>query len=188
MDHITKTQLNHYLDNQLGESELQKVALHLSQCPDCREQAEELKLVFTSLAELPETALARDLTPGILSRLPRNSTWSRSLAMQWGIVLGVSIWSAMQTVGAIRFPTADSLKQFALIKIPVRSLTALQLPVFSLSQVELPSFNLPIPWVEASTGQLALVIVSALVLWVIGNFTLLRNETPEMRSAPGSKR
>ncbi len=182
MDHITETQLNLYLDNQLDESGLQKVALHLSQCPDCRKKIDELRLVFTSLAELPDTAIARDLTPDILSRLPRKPTMSRSLAMQWGIVLGVSIWSAMQAVGAIQFPSVNSLKQFAMIKIPVISLTALQFPIFSLPQMELPSFTLPTFSVGASTGQVALAVVSALVLWLVGNFILLRHGPPEMRS------
>lgn len=177
MKHLSENLLNAYLDELLEESDRQQADAHLAECKQCHTRLQELQLVFSSLAALPEVSLARDLTPSILSRLPiRPSLFARprTIALQWGFVLGVAIWSAMQIVSFIELPTAENLLRFAMIELPVFSLSAIQIPSLSLPQLEFASFNLPVIGLHFTAGQISLVAVSALLLWLVGNFTLLR--------------
>ena len=179
MDHLSEYELNAYLDDMFEETERRQVETHLAGCLACRTRLEELQQVFDSLAALPEIELTRDLTPAVLSQLPRRTILfarSRSIAVQWGVVLGVSLWSAMQFVQAIKLPSPQILKQFLLIEIPVLSLATLQFPAVHLPPLELPSFNLPTFGLPCTYAQVTMVIVSTLLLWVIGNLALLRHK------------
>jgi hypothetical protein len=179
MNHITENELNAYLDDMLEESERWRIEIHLAECLACRARFQELQLVFDNLAALPETELSRDLTPAILSHLPQRKTFfvrSRNLAAQWGVVLGVSLWSAMQFVKAIKLPSPQMLMKFVLLDMPILNLTTFHLPAIHLPKLGPPSVNLPASSLQFTSGKFTLLIASAVLLWVIGNLALLRHK------------
>ena len=179
MRHISETTLNAYLDGLLGETDRNQVENHLRQCPECRIRHQGLELVFSSLAALPDARLARDLTPAILSRLPKKQSLpvlSRVLAVQWGMVLGVSLWGAMQAVNSIKLPSFELWMKLALLELPVLSVSVFQVPSFSMPVLEFPQVSLPTFDLQFSLPQIALVLVSTSLLWLVGNYTLLRHK------------
>jgi hypothetical protein len=188
MEHVPETLLNAYLDDVLKPTERKQVETHLAECSHCHDRLQELQLVFDSLAGLPEVKLERDLTPEVLDRLPLQPVpfaRTRGIAVQWGVVLGVSLWSTMQVVGTIKLPSPQLLTKLILFELPVLSLSTLQIPTIHLPRLELPSlslpafsspgFSLPAFNLPFTSGQMAMVTFLALVLWAIGNFTLLRS-------------
>ena len=177
MKHLSEYQLNAYLDGMLESTERQEVEAHLGACPACQERYRDLQLVFESLAALPEASLSRDLTPAVLSQLPPRRLFlarSRSIAIQLGVVLGVSVWSAMQFVHAIRLPSFGALLKVLLLLFPEVSLQTLGLPALRLPPLELPALSPPTIGVQFTSGQAAVLILSAFLLGVVGNLTLLR--------------
>lgn len=177
MKHLSENELNTYLDDMLAETERQGLEAHLAACPACQERFRDLQLVFESLAALPQARLSRDLTPAVLSQLPPRRLLfarSRSIAIQLGAVLGVSVWSAMQLVQAVRLPSLDLLLRFLWVRLPEVSLQTLGLPAFRLPPLELPALSPPAIGVQFTSVEAAVVILSAFLLGVVGNLTLLR--------------
>jgi hypothetical protein len=185
MEHLSEEQLNEYLDGALEEQTYRKVASHLAECADCRAQLEDLKLVFTSLGDLPESPLARDLTPFIMLRLLPNlpvRVWTRAFAAQWGVVLGILFWLALQVIPVIsisefNFPVPSTLGFQTLI---TRLLTIqFELPTlrFPTLSYRLPQFDIQIPAIslQLSTIHVAALMIPAFLLWVVGNAILLRS-------------
>ena len=99
MNQLTETQLNEYLDQMLDENSRQQVQAHLDTCKQCSAELTELEMLFSALDELPEVPLTRDLTPGVLARLPNSiqipNLWKQpAFVMQsllTAILVGISI-------------------------------------------------------------------------------------------------
>ena len=189
MEHLSETLLNAYLDDLLEETKRAQVDTHLAMCPQCQARLQDLQLVFDSLADLPEVELERDLTPEVIARLPHppvRFARSRSIAVQWGVVLGASLWSAMLVVGNIKLPSLQEITKLIFFELPVLSQSSLQFPSISLPRLELPSFSLPaFSWPAFSlpaldlpftSGQIAMGMLLALLLWAIGNLALLQSK------------
>jgi hypothetical protein len=177
MRHVSESQLNAYLDDLLEEPDRRQVKNHLVECPECRLRYQELEVVFSNLSALPETKLTHDLTPVILSRLSQVrslSVLSRTLAVQWGMVLGVSLWGAMQVVSSIKFPSLEVWMKLAFIELPAFSASLFQVPSLSVPELEIPQISLPRFDLQFSFHQIALVLACSSVLWLAGNYTLLR--------------
>ncbi|MBT3713509.1 MAG: zf-HC2 domain-containing protein, partial [Anaerolineae bacterium] len=68
MNHLNEIELNEYLDQMLDKATQKKVEAHLADCEKCRAQVNDLKTLFSTLDELPEIPLTRNLTPNILVR------------------------------------------------------------------------------------------------------------------------
>ncbi|HEX2697356.1 MAG TPA: zf-HC2 domain-containing protein [Anaerolineales bacterium] len=190
MKHLTNSQLNEYLDNVLSAPERREVESHLEACTECHVRLNEIQFVFTSLAGLPKAQLTRDLSASVLANLPLRSArlWSPTFTAQVGAALGVFIWLSIQAVKFIptklpsfhfpqfvmptlqlaipdlRFPNLYSI--FATLQSPLNTLLTLFPIHYSLSFIS--SLQLP-------TLPLATAVLSAFILWMIGNTTLLRN-------------
>lgn len=165
MNHLTEFQLNEYLDDALSASEHRTIEKHLSGCADCHEKVEALRSLFQRLAELPEESLQRDLTPVVLSRLPDQKLhlgWKLALAVQSGIALGLTI---LVTTRLLPLISKQSMAAFFTLKIPLIEIPTLH-PL---------SFNLPTLGIQPSTANLLFLAGSALILWGVGNATLLRS-------------
>lgn len=180
MKHLSESALNAYLDGMLAGTERQQAAAHLGECPACQARLRDLQLVFESLAALPEARVSRDLTPGVLARLPRRSTLftrARSVSIQLGVVLGVCLWSAMQVVHAVRLPSLETLLRFLWLRLPEVSLEPLAFPAIRLPRLGTPALGLPAIGLQFTSAQLMALLLSALLLGVVGNLTLLRRRT-----------
>jgi hypothetical protein len=84
-EHIPNDSLQAYLDQDLNQAELQKVKIHLDQCPTCRNEITLLESVFTKLESLPVLKLEKDFTNTVLTQL-REET-KLSLGITWALVL-----------------------------------------------------------------------------------------------------
>ena len=71
MNHLNETQLNEYLDQMLDDESRQQAEAHLAACEQCRAELADLEMLFSSLGELSEIPLTRDLRAGVLARLPK---------------------------------------------------------------------------------------------------------------------
>ena len=187
MNHLDDFTLNEYLDHALDESARAEAEMHLRTCPACRTQLEELQMLFAELEDLPEAHLEHDLAPAVLAHLPRRNIvnlqkWTRAFAAQLGVAVGFMFWLVMQAIPYINIP------RLALPKLPTLDFEILatrllsfhfafpkfQLPAF---HVQMPTFNFQLPSIDMqlSTNHIAIVGISTLLLWVVGNVILLRS-------------
>jgi anti-sigma factor RsiW len=183
-NHLTDDQLNEILDAPaLSEVEgspvprpPSSVARHLDTCADCRARLADLRAVFTALESLPEVNPPRDLTQAILARLPQRQTspaWKWLFAAQalGALAIAASLASSFAMpleIATYQPPTFDSLLASV---VGFLSTTSLKTPSFTI-----PTFNL-----EFSTFNLTVFIVSAALLWLVGNGFLLRGATSRSR-------
>ncbi|MBI1856051.1 MAG: zf-HC2 domain-containing protein [Chloroflexi bacterium] len=180
MDHLTDSQLNEYLDDMLDETTRRKFDSHLQTCEDCAARLDELRFIFTSLAELPEARLTHDLSANVLSRLPQKQPriLTPFFAAQAGAALGVLFWLSTQVARFI--PPVPAFK-FSQFQIPTFQLEILhfQFPdpyslftflhhPFSIPTFQPSTFNL-------SSFNIAFIAISVFLLWLVGNLFLLRN-------------
>lgn len=210
MDHIRDPQLNEYLDQTLPVDTRRAIAAHLASCADCRARMDELQLVFTRLADLPEVRLSHDLTSGILSRLPQkqSSLWTPVFAAQVGAALGIIVWLSSKAVTLIKLPVVSN---FLLPAFTFSDVTSL-LPAFNLESLTInvlstfseiqslaahPIENLPIhftlahlpSWINHLPGwqipmsnpPLAGITISTFVLCLLVNAVLLRRPSKAMK-------
>jgi len=84
-EHISNDILQAYLDQDLNQTELQKVKIHLNQCPTCREELTRLESVLTKLESLPVLKLEKDLTSSVLTQLREESKLSQGIT--WTLLL-----------------------------------------------------------------------------------------------------
>ena len=138
MNHLTDSQLNEYLDDQLGADERRVVDVHLGSCDSCRMRLGEFQLVFDRLAALSEAPLSHDLRSGILMRLPQKSPplLTPFYALQFAVVFGVLVWFSSEAARFFKPP---------ILAMPVlMGIKGFHLPQISLSQLTslFPSFNL----------------------------------------------
>ena len=198
MSHLSDELLNTYLGQMLDEVTQQSVEAHLTMCEQCSAQLSELEILFSTLVDLPDMPLTHDLTPGVLERLPKvapiPALWRQPAFLMQSlltiILLAVNMpilrelgQQAIMWRKKILLPTLQLLQFPSLSKI-VTQLTPLLSwkPQFSLTLPEL-SFTLPtlppLP-VSLDANIVLMLVLSAGMLWMIGNFSLLRSK-PEVR-------
>ncbi|MFZ5819633.1 MAG: anti-sigma factor family protein [Chloroflexota bacterium] len=195
--HLTEEQIHSYTDGLLEEPARQNAEAHLSGCRTCRARLEELQHLFASLERLPDLPLGRDLTPGILAKLPPERgrrefrptpAWTRSLAAQWGLVTGFALWLGIRAAATLdllaswqfnlpALPLDILPDQFPIPQIPIS-----QLPTYTLPIYQLPAFDFQSPafFFPLSSSHLTLLLALAALLWVMGNAVLLRSR-PEVQ-------
>jgi anti-sigma factor RsiW len=180
--------LNEYLDDALDAAIRAHVAAHLAACPHCAARLESLRALFTALEALPEEPLARDLSAGVLARLPRPvEKLAVPPTMRW--VVAAQALAAVMLLAMVA-PVVLASLPIAEMTLPVRSLlqsvteplAGLTAQVQSLGE-RLAVWNaqalagvraLVVPLVEISTPWLGAGLAAAFVLWVLGNGLLLR--------------
>ncbi|MEW5940541.1 MAG: hypothetical protein AB1750_12805 [Chloroflexota bacterium] len=160
------------------------VTRHLDTCPDCRARLEELRAVFTALASLPEVQLSRDLAPSILAQIPASWGWMASrptraqkwiFAAQSLAALGIFAWLATSfilppEITNYQLPTFDSL------------LASILLVLSSFSfEVDPSSFIFQPSSFDLESSLVVTFIVSAFLLWLVGNRLLLGAPIRESR-------
>ncbi len=171
MIHLTEETLNEYLDHTLIPSARADVDAHLAVCAECMAALETLGSLFAAIEALPDLALERDLTAAVVSRLGVRASVPRPVRL----ALFVQALAAIAIFAAL---------------LPLLDLSALQTPVVSLAGSVLPQFvdgwsawlrvfTLP-DWSNTFSLQLdppilllTLTLVSACLLWLVGNGLLL---------------
>lgn len=84
-NHISADKLQAYLDQELDQTGLQNVNLHLDQCPACREELSRLESVFARLESMPSLELEKDISISVLDQLRAET--KLSLGITWTLVL-----------------------------------------------------------------------------------------------------
>jgi len=185
MNHLDDFTLNEYLDHTPDKSTRAEVDTHLHACATCRTRLEEFQMLFAELEYLPEAHLEHDLAPAVLARLPRKAPgiswrWTRAFAAQLGVAVGFLFWLGMQVVPLIRvseltFPKPPTF-DFEILAARLVSFHFLmpkfQLPILN---VQMPTFSLQLPSIDMQipTNHIAIIGISTILLWVVGNVILL---------------
>lgn len=172
MTHLTDDQLNEVLDNSILDTSTLR---HLDTCTDCRTRLEDLRSVFTTLEAIPEVQPPRDLTASILSHLPaswggmasrRTRTWTWLSAAQALGAFAILAWFASSFVlppeiATYQLPTFDSLLASAI-------------QMLSSFTFETPTFEFQTTAIDLQSTTILTFVISAVVLWLVGNGLLLR--------------
>jgi len=168
MTHLTDDQLNEALDNSLFDN---SILGHLDACVECRMKLEDLRSIFAVIDSLPEVKPPRDLTASILARLPQRispRTWTwLSLAQALG-AFAILAWLASSfilppEIAAYQPPTFDSMLASVL----------LALSSFPF-EIDPSSFIFPPSSFDLQSTTILMFIISAAILWLVGNGLLLR--------------
>lgn len=174
--HLSDEQLNEYLDNETDERA--QIELHLDTCADCSRRLVAMQELFHEIESLPEF----DITPDFAARFVPSQNLSlrlpRSLALT--VTLQVALAAVAMIVAApfvMQFlsPYASGIAapSFSDLFLQVQRQWAAWLDMLSTFQVpSIPTF----PALEISGLMLTLTLLSALLLWLIGNGLLLRSQ------------
>ncbi len=185
MKHLDDFTLNEYLDRALSPTARDAAEAHMQTCITCRTKMDELKAVFSELEALPDVRLERDLMPTILARLSQIMSirvWTRTFAAQVGVVLGLVSWLSMQIVPYVRLPQVQQELQSINFQSLLTHLLSIrfELPSFHLPVLsyQLPPFEIQLPTIgiNISTTHMALIAISTLFLWIVGNVILLQSK------------
>jgi hypothetical protein len=189
MCHLTETQLNEYLDQLLEGPSRQDVEAHLEACNQCQGRLAELEKVFSTLENLPDEPLTHDLLPSVMARLPKvmepSLLWREpvfiaqsllaiillilSIPILPGLIRRITAWDMIVSLPQIQLlPLFESYMELIPRFTWHPQITSF-LPDISLSIPKLP-FKL-----EANTILVAAILAG--LLWVIGNFSLLRTRS-----------
>ncbi len=179
MTHLSEETLNEYLDNALAPSARAAADAHLAACPACMAELESLRSLFAQIEALPEATLQRDLSTAVVARLGGSSRVSVPRAVRWALVAQAL---AVVAILGLAWPLFDmaALNLFAPLELP--SLTQLvdswntwvsafgQASIERIRNVDLlasfPSLSLQF---APSTTLLMLTLISACLLWLVGN-------------------
>ncbi len=178
--HLTDEQLNEYLDDEIHDRV--QVEAHLSSCAECAARLTALQALFVEIESLPEVALTRDLTwrAAPLAR-PLNSP---GVLPRW-FTLTIGLQAAAALIAIIlAAPFAIDFASSFLPVLQTPSLTELFFQAQSLwiswldtlSQLQLPTVpELPVA-LEPSGLYFMLTLAGTVMVWLVGNGILLRNQ------------
>jgi hypothetical protein len=174
MTHLSEETLNEYLEDALVPSARADADAHLAVCAVCMAELTQLRSLFAEIKSLPEATLQRDLSPVVVARLDNRVGVPR--VVRW--VLIVQTLAAI-TLLAVAWPLFD--RAVLNVSVPLELPSLVQLVslwnvgqdawVRAFSQFSLlPSFSLHL---DPSATLLTLTLVSACLLWLVGNGLLL---------------
>ena len=192
MKHLTETQLNEYLDQMLDVPTQQKVEAHLSDCEGCRAQIAQLEILFSTLDELPEVPLTRDLKVGVLAGLPKTveipTLWQQPAFLAQSLLTVILLTLTMPILNR-QFESLSSFFTFPVIELTsFAEIIAKLSPLFrwefqfsfAFPEISFTMPTLPSIPISLDTNIVLLLIISAGMMWGIGNFSLLRSK-PEVK-------
>ncbi len=197
MNHLTETQLNEHLDLMLDEASQQQVQAHLDICEQCHAELNELATLFAALDELPDVPLTRDLTSGVLARLPKlikiPNLWKQPAFVMQSLLTAVLVGVSIPILQAFRerLPQFESSFTFPTFAFPTWTEIATEFLALFVWRFEfdftLPTFAFEIPQIPTlpqlpvsfEPGIMIGLVAVATILWGFGNFSLLRSK-PEV--------
>jgi hypothetical protein len=185
MKHPTETELNEYLDGALKSSAQARIEAHLSDCAHCRARQASLQAIFQTLAALPEETPGRDLTPSVLRALPRSFSglaWLLAFAVQAGLSLGLLLLFAPVVTSRLTWIVHGLAGQIDApeVKLPIPLVLHFSLPVLRLPHP--PVLGLPIAITCANSAAWIIMGIAAVLLFAVGNFSLIFHSSSEIRN------
>ncbi len=175
--HLTDDQLNEYLDNE--SSERTQIESHLAECVECAARLNHFKALFDEIESLPELELTRSIADSFTRPanlpvpMPRWLTLTATLQAALALIaifFAVPILSQYVTpvLQAVSVPSlTDVLMDIQMYVVMwMRAVQAFQLPT-----IPTPSFTLP---EELSPTMLSISLPGIFLVWLIGNWWLLR--------------
>ncbi|MCE7985274.1 MAG: hypothetical protein DYG89_29220 [Caldilinea sp. CFX5] len=161
--HLDFVTLNEYLDQTLSAAQRAVVDEHLAACPHCRRQVAEWQTLFTSLDELPEAPLRRDLSADVLAAIatrPRPSAAPTVAApLPWRLLL-------LQTV--VAGVVLLLLQPWATRLLPENAFTGLGQPFLAWWRA-----------IEISLATASATIAGAIWAWLKSGYTFLPPDLPD---------
>ncbi len=189
MSHLDDSTLDGYLDSALPPARRAEVDSHLAACRECAARLDQMRALFIALDSLPESPLERDLAAGVLSiirtsglnpRPPRQlAPILRALVAAQGL-LALALLAAAVPFAA-QLLQRPELTQFTSEATRLFSdLSSSVLLEWNLVLAEagrlltLPASSPGLPLPPLSTLGLALVLLAAGLMWLVGNGVLLK--------------
>lgn len=185
MNHLTEEQLNEYLDNE--SSERAQIEAHLAECAECAARLTALKTLFAEIESLAELELTHPLREASQWDAARLTLPSKLPAPQVprSLTLTVTLQAALALI-AISF-AAPLITRFlaplwqaypipslrdALVELQMNFVMWIQtIQSFQLPTIPTGIFTLP---KEISVATLSIGMIGIFVVWIIGNWWLLR--------------
>lgn len=164
MTHLTEETLNEYLDHALPPVARAEADAHLADCAVCAAELESLRVLFTEIESVPEAALERNLAPAVVAQISTSRVGVPRL-VSWALVIqGIATLVVLASLSL--------LADFSALTLPPIPLTWPTLPPVPdvASWFMLPSFSFNF---NPPVFLLVLLIVSAGLLWLVGNGLLL---------------
>ncbi len=180
-EHLPDDLLNEYLDGYLSASQTDTVETHLATCAGCAARAQSLRVLFTTLDDLPDLPLNKDFSKSVLRAvrpevaLPRPWKWA-----VWGqlALTALLIALALPTILQSEWITALHLSPDffpepltnASVVFNEFTQTISQTVAQGMARFQaLQSPNLPF-----SINVLIPILLATGLLWLVGNGLLLK--------------
>jgi hypothetical protein len=182
--HLSRDQIQSFLDQNQDKSVSDSLKRHLENCPACQEKFEKELDLVTRLEKLPELSLGKDLSSPILAELQRQNQTKRGItwiiiveAIAAGLIIGALIPAINLTTW---LPTFSSTRQELLVSVNIFLTQLASTWIYWWSELQLDirglleslqsqanfSLLLPSPWI---------LILTAVCIGVLVNYLLLRN-------------
>ncbi len=177
MNHLDELTLYEYLDGELAAAASQAVIAHLDTCPECQASLVQAQTLYTTLSELPEQSLTRDLAPAVLNAIRQGT---RPVVPWWWVWVLLAEGFAAALLSLILRPNlfpplptwipplSTALSLDGLSRLFLTGWSELQ-QIFTLTWPALPPVILAVP-LMAWPGILGL----ALLVGILGNGLLWR--------------
>jgi hypothetical protein len=185
--HLTDDQLNEYLDNE--SSERPQIESHLAECAECAARLTALQALFDEIESLPEVELTRSIraaSPRDAASFTRPSSlpaplprWLTLTATLQAALALIAIFFTVPIISQYLTPVlqAVSVPAFSdvLIEIQMYFVMWLQtIQTFQIPTIPTGVFTLP---EELSPTMLSVSVLGLFLVWLIGNWWLLRNRS-----------
>jgi len=110
-----KALISGYLDGELTQGDTQRVRLHLEECAECSQMADELRRLkeatMTTEFQVPEDTQWDETPRNAASRILQNSGWALAIAWVVGIVAYL-VWQIATDAESIRL---EAMLSFAIL-------------------------------------------------------------------------
>lgn len=180
--HISDDLLFEYLDHELPDTQLIEIDTHLENCQTCEHRLAEFRSLFSSLDEMPEADLERDLTPGILANLEIGAApspvWWWVLVIQGILALGlIAITTPIIVDQPLTFSLIDSGSEI-LTELSTNISIEFQTWGSLIAQLKQQTIQLFSMRGQISTHfsmtSILWLFLFVTITWIVGNSLLLR--------------
>ena len=179
-DHVADVQINEYLDDETAERA--QIEAHLAECSECAARLSALRELFAEIESLPDVQLTRPIAVRFVTppdRIPRLPLWLTLTASLQAVLALIVILLAAPYVMANLSPYLESFPVPSLIDVMVNLQMTISMWIESIQAIQLPAIptgTIPLP-PALSTEVLSITVIAIFLVWVIGNWYLLRTRS-----------
>ena len=180
-EHLPDDLLNEYLDGYLSASQTFEVETHLATCAGCAARAQSLRVLFTTLDELPNLPLNKDFSKSVLRAvrpevaLPRPWKWA-----VWGqlaltaLLIALALPTILQSEWITALHLSPDFFPEPLTNASVVFNESTQTISQTVEQVMARFQALQSPNLPFSINVLIPILLATGLLWLVGNGLLLK--------------